>query len=140
MDSTNVTSLVKLGDTDLTVADPAEDIRGRTVRDREGEEIGDVKSLLLDEQERRVRFVEVESGGFLGLGGETRLVPVDAITDVTEDGVRVEATREHVHGSPVYDPEVVDEETYYARVYDYYGYAPYWGAGYAYPTYPYYYR
>ncbi len=138
MDSTKVTGLVKLGDTDLMVADPAEDIRGYTVMDRDGEEIGDVKSLLIDERETRVRFLEVERGGFVGLGGETRLIPVDAVTRIADETVHVDATREHVHRAPAYDPELVDEDTYFGSIYDYYGYAPYWAAGYAYPGYPYY--
>ena len=49
-------TLMRLSDTELTVADPAEDIRGRTVVDRNGEEIGDVDDLLLDDHGKRVRF------------------------------------------------------------------------------------
>ncbi len=138
MDSTNVTTLVKLGDTDLMVAAPAQDVRGRTAMDSDGEEVGNVKSLLIDEQEAKVRFLEVESGDFLGLGGKTRLIPVDAVARVDEDAVHLNATREHVHGSPAYDPELVDEKTHYRALYDYYGYVPYWAAGYAYPPYAYY--
>jgi sporulation protein YlmC with PRC-barrel domain len=138
MKSTNAASLVKLGDAKLTVADPAEDIRGRTVVDRAGEEIGEIKSLLIDEQEAKVRMLEVQSGGFLGVGGETRLVPVDAITRVTEDTVHVDQTRAHVHGSPPYDPRLAVDESYYGDIYGHYGYAPFWAAGYTYPGYPHY--
>jgi sporulation protein YlmC with PRC-barrel domain len=130
-------TLVKLGETDLTVADPAEDIRGRTVVDRDGAEIGEVQSLLIDEQEKKVRMLEVQSGGLLGLGGETRLVPVDAITRIDEDTVQIDQTREHVHASPPYDPELAVEESYYGDLYGYYGYAPFWTPGYTYPAYPY---
>ncbi len=138
MDSTKAASLVKLEDTDLTVSDPAEDVRGRTAMDRDGREIGDITSLVIDEDERKVRFLELESGGFLGLGGEKRLVPVDAVTRVEDDKVHMDATREGVHGSPAYDPDLVDKQAYFGEVYDYYGYAPYWAGGYAYPGYPYY--
>lgn len=138
MTPAKVATLIRLADSDLTVADPAEDVRGRTVLDRDANEIGDVKSLLIDEQERKVRFLEVESGGFLGVGGHTRLVPVDAITHVGDDAVHVDQAREHVHASPPYDPELAPDETYYGDVYGYYGYSPFWMGGYAYPTYPYY--
>ncbi|HWC33138.1 MAG TPA: PRC-barrel domain-containing protein, partial [Actinomycetota bacterium] len=126
MDSTNVGTLVRMADADLTVADPADDVRGRTVVDATGDEIGDVKSLLIDEDERKVRFLEVESGGFLGLGSETRLVPVDAVTRVEENAVHVDQTRESVHGSPAYDPELEQDAAYYGEVYSYYRYPPYW--------------
>jgi sporulation protein YlmC with PRC-barrel domain len=58
--------LVRLSDTELTVADPAADMRNRKVVDRDGEEIGEVDDLLIDAPEKRVRFLEVASGGFLG--------------------------------------------------------------------------
>ncbi len=138
MESTNLGSLVKLGDTDLTVADPAEDVRGRSVIDRNGEEVGTVKSLLIDEEEAKVRFLELESGGFLGLGSDTRLVPVDAVARVDDEWVHIDQTQETVHGSPGYDPDLARDVAYYDEVYGYYGYPPYWSAGYAYPPYPYY--
>ncbi len=138
MSSTKTATLVRVADAGLTLADPADDIRGRSVIDRNGDEVGDVKSLLIDEDERRVRFLEVESGGFLGLGGRTRLLPVDAISSVDESAVHVDQTSEHLRGAPAYDPDVADEPDYYGHLYGYYGYGPYWTAGYSYPPYPYY--
>ena len=138
MDPTETASLVRLGDTDLDVANAEEDVRGRTVLDRNGDEVGDVKSLLIDDRETKVRLLEVSSGGFLGLGGETRLVPVDAVIDVTEESVYIDQAREHVHDAPRYDPELTRHEGYYADVYGHYGYAPYWAPGYVYPGYPHY--
>ena len=35
-------TLVRLSDTDRVIADPTDDIRGRTVRDRDGEDLGKV--------------------------------------------------------------------------------------------------
>jgi sporulation protein YlmC with PRC-barrel domain len=75
-----IATLMRLSDTELTVADPAEDIRGRTVLDHNGEEISDVNDLLIDNHEKRVRFLAVASGGYLGLGQTKFLIPVDAIT------------------------------------------------------------
>jgi hypothetical protein len=103
-----------------------------------GEEIGDVKSLLIDESDRKVRFLEVESGGLLGFASERRLLPVDAVVRVEEGAVRVDQTHDHVHGSPAYDPQLAYDDSYYGDVYDHYGHLPYWTAGYMYPTYPYY--
>lgn len=66
-------TLVRLGDTDLVPASDTEDIRGRPVVDRDGEDIGDVDELLIDERDKRVRLIEVGSGGFLGIGETKRL-------------------------------------------------------------------
>jgi len=50
--------------------------------------------------------------------------------------VFINHTREHVAAAPPYAPGLVDDRSYHGRVYDHYGYIPYWGAGYAYPGYP----
>lgn len=134
--------LIRLSDTDLTVANPAEDIRGRRVVDKYSEDIGKIDDLLIDERESRVRFLEVASGGFLGLGETQFLIPVEAITRISGDTVFVNQTRQHVAGTPPYDPDLINEEVgdenYYGRVYRHYGYPPYWGPGYVYPPFPYY--
>lgn len=127
-------TLVRLRDTDLTVA-PDDDIRGRKVIDRDGEEIGDVDALLIDDQDERVRFLEVGSGGFLGIGEEKRLIPVDAVVRIEDDAVHVDTARETVAAGPGYDPDVVEyPPDYYGNIYGYYGYAPFWTPGYMYPT------
>ena len=117
-------TLIDLDDTDLTVANPEEDIRGRKVIDKNKNEIGDVDGLLIDEGERRVRFVQVGSGGFLGLGKKARLIPVRAITEVDEATVLVDTTRQQVFDSPAYDPALV-EAPHYVAVYNYYGFPPF---------------
>lgn len=129
--------LVRLSDTNIKFVDSAEDIRGRHVLDRDGEEIGKVNDLYVDQGEEKVRFLEIASGGFLGLGETTFLLPVDSITTVTSDEVRVDQTRAYIIGAPRYSPELVDAD-YLTGTYDYYGYKPYWGTAYSYPPYPYY--
>jgi CBS domain-containing protein/sporulation protein YlmC with PRC-barrel domain len=129
--------LVRLSDTNLTLADPAEDIRGLEAVDMAGEQLGTVDDLFIDEQERKVRFLEVSSGGFLRLGATKFLLPVDAIARIADDVVHINQSRERVAGSPQYDPTLV-EERYVSNVYSHYGYPPYWGDDYHYPPYPYY--
>lgn len=138
MTDTKRPSIVKLGDTDQTVSDPAEDIRGRKVFDKNGEEIGKVEALMIDDNENKVRFLQVSAGGFLGIGDHQFLIPVDAVTRIGEDDVHVDQTRERVSEAPKYDPAVVQETDYYASTYGHYGLTPFWGMGYAYPAYPYY--
>lgn len=138
MANTQRSNLVKLGDTDLTVGDPSEDIRGRKVLDKSGEEIGHVDGLMLDEDEAKVRFMNVAAGGFLGIGEKTFLIPIDAIAKIDEDHVHVDQTREHIVEGPEYDPALVKDQGIWEQSYGHYGYAPFWGMGYAYPAYPYY--
>lgn len=130
-------TIMKLSDTDLTLADPAEDITDRTVVDASGEEIGRVDDLMIDDVEKKVRFIRVASGGLLGVGQTKVLIPVDAITRVSADKVFVDRGRDQVAAAPAYDPDLMQEE-YLEHLYRHYGYAPYWSAGYVYPGFPYY--
>jgi len=131
-------TLQRLDDTDLELADISEDVRGRTVIDRDGEEAGTVSSLFIDRDERKVRMLEVRTGGFLGIFATTQLVPVDAVTAIDDDQVVLGATRQHVAEGPAYDPALVRQEPrYYTELYGYYGYTPFWAPGYTLPGYPY---
>ena len=128
--------LEKLSDSEQTVETPEEDVRGRKAADSDGNEIGKVDDLLIDAPERKVRFLLVAHGGFLGFGETKSFVPVDAVTRVTEDRVFIDQSRERVAEAPVYDPALTDEPDYYTSVYGFYGYPPFWGAGYVYPGFP----
>ena len=128
-------TLVRLNDTDLTIEDETEDIRGRQVIDLRGEDLGEIEDLLIDDRDQKVRFIEVASGGFLGLGATRFLIPVDAIDQISDEAVLINQTRERIATAPRYDPMLVDD-SYYEELYGYYGYSPYWSAGYTYPAYP----
>lgn len=133
----SATSLTRLSDSDQILAEPAEDIRGRHVQDRDGETLGKVADLLIDSEHGKVRFLVVEHGGVLGFGAKSSFIPIDAITRITDDVVYVGEPRNRIAGAPPYDPDLIEEPDYYRSMYDYYGYTPYWGAGYVYPGYPY---
>jgi hypothetical protein len=56
--------------------------------------MGCVEDLYAGRQEREVRFLEVGAGGFLGRIGERHfLLPVEAVTKVSEDRVIVKPDR-----------------------------------------------
>ena len=96
MARTNELGLVTLKDSDLMLAHAEDDVRGLSVVDAEGAPVGEVDDLVVDEEERRARFLVVTAGGFLGLGKAKRLVPVDTVTDV-DDVVHVERSSGEVH-------------------------------------------
>jgi len=130
-------TLIRMRDSAKTVADPSKDIRGRAVRDRAGDDIGTVEDLLIDTEQEKIRFLRVEHGGVLGFGATPSFIPVEAIKDVTDDEVRIDQSGAQVADAPRYDPELLDENEYYSNLYGYYGYPPYWTAGYTYPGRPY---
>jgi hypothetical protein len=123
-----VPHLTRLSDTDRTVASAAEDIRGRMAKDKAGRDLGTIEGLLIDDDEQKVRFMEVGSGGFLGLGESKSLIPIEAITRVTPDAIYIGHTLEHVAGAPHYDPKLVHTELeYFFDLLPYYGYPPSFG-------------
>ncbi len=125
--------LVKLSDANLTVSDPDQDIRDRKVIDEHDDEIGHVSGLFIDQNDKKIRMLQVAAGGFLGLGERHFLIPVEAVSSVTQDEVRINQTRERVVNSPAYDPnlEEVRSREFWEPYYRYYGYAPsYGGLGY----------
>lgn len=130
--------LSKLSDSGQTISSSDQDVRGRKVKDKAGNEVGRVDDLLIDDEEHKVRFLRVEHGGILGFGETKSFIPVDAITRITAGEVFINHSREHVAGAPRYDPDLVPEIGYYSSLYDHYGHAPFWTMGYTYPGYPYY--
>ncbi len=130
-------TLLRLSETGLTVSFPEEDVRGRKVLDRAGEQVGTVDDLLVDDVEHKVRFLQVACGGILGLGEQKVMIPVDAIVRITDEAVQIDQERERVAGAPHYDPTIT-RDTYLEELYGYYGYGPYWAPGYVYPAYPFY--
>jgi sporulation protein YlmC with PRC-barrel domain len=99
--------LIRLGDSDFVSANPEDDLRGKAVYDAEGQRIGSVSDLYIDRKEREVRFLEVGAGGFLGMGEKNYLVPVEAVTQVTDDRVTIEPGRtEKVDGPVPFDTKV----------------------------------
>jgi sporulation protein YlmC with PRC-barrel domain len=126
----DVATLSKLSDSDQTIANRGDDVRGRKVKDKVGHEVGRVDDLLIDDKERKIRFLRVEHGGLFGFGQTKSFIPVEAITRITDGDVFIGHSREHVAGAPVYDPDLVDDLPYYSVLY---GYIPFW-TGSSFPT------
>jgi sporulation protein YlmC with PRC-barrel domain len=121
-------TMARLGETNLILAEAEQDVRGRKVVDRHGKDIGHVTDLFIDEEERKVRMLQIKAGGFLGLGEKHFLLPSDAISDVRESEVHVNVTLEHIVASPAYDPDLIPAPTqeFCGQYYGYYGMRPYW--------------
>ncbi len=121
---------VKLSDSDFVFENPEQDIRGKDVYDVHGEQIGSVDDLYVDRQERKVRFLEVGAGGFLGMGEKHFLVAVEAVTEVGEAWVTIVSGKEKVVESPPFGTKVVPPATDNQRdTYDYYSHTDPYQAG-----------
>jgi sporulation protein YlmC with PRC-barrel domain len=130
--------LIRLSNTNLQVADPAQEVRGHRVVDKDGKDIGEVDDLIIDRVEAKVRFLEVASGDLFGFGQAKALIPVDAIARISDKAVYLNQTRQHVAAAPRYDPDLIVRDVgaqgLAGDLYRHYGFLPYWRPGYVYPS------
>jgi sporulation protein YlmC with PRC-barrel domain len=124
--------LIRLSNTNLQVAAPAQDVRGYRVADKDGREVGEVTDLILDRDERKVRSLEVAAGDLFGLGRGRTLMPLEAITRISDQVVSIDQTHRHLAAAPRYNPDLMAQEDV-GHLYHHYGLLPYWQPGYVYP-------
>lgn len=90
--------------------------RGATVVDRDGEKVGTLKELYLD-QDDRPAWAAVETGLF---GMRQSFVPLEGATAL-DDQVQVPFAKGHVKDAPNIDPETQLTEDEEDRLHDHYG-------------------
>jgi sporulation protein YlmC with PRC-barrel domain len=115
-------ALIKLRDSTLPRGATAKSLLDSDVYDRDGERIGSVKDLYVDQDGGEVRFLDIGAGGFLGLGEKHFMIPMEAVTNTSGGGVTIDESREKVEGSPDVASKGGPEDAKQQEVYDYYGY------------------
>jgi hypothetical protein len=116
--------LVRLSRSDLAFEDPLGDMRGRsvvTVDEESVESFGTVADLLLDGQERTIRFLEMDAEGPLGVGRHRILIPVRVVDWVDEHHVYVDCARELIVTAPAYNPHAARMDLYLEEVLEHFG-------------------
>jgi uncharacterized protein YrrD len=88
--------------------------------------IGSVKDVYFDDQQHTVRYLIVDTGGWLT--GRRVLIPPPAVKGVDEQQrtVHVSLTRKQVEDSPSIDEDKPVSRQHEADVFGYYGYPVYW--------------
>ncbi len=98
------TGSAPLDDAGLQLADAPDDLRDLVVVDPDAHRVGEIDGVVVDPADQRMRMLVVGSGGILGLGRVRRLVPVDAVLEVS-DRVRIATSHRTVHLMDPYEPE-----------------------------------
>jgi hypothetical protein len=114
------TSLPGLEQIQESLSELGDELRGKRVLDSHGKPIGKARALVLDEGARETGFLEVETGGLLGLGAAIRLIPVEAIAHVTRDAVQLASPQERANGPARPASALAGAERYYDDVHEYY--------------------
>lgn len=108
-----------------------ETLLGTDVKSAQGEEVGEIRQLMIDPRSGRVLYAVIGMGGFLGLGEKDILVPWSAM-DVARDGsaLVLNVSRQLLQQAPEYKSGQSTEplnaqgsggwgsETPYGRLYD----------------------
>jgi hypothetical protein len=104
------------------------DIIGYAIHASDGA-IGTIRDFLFDDVTWTVRWLVVDTGGWLT--GREILLPPSAMAQVNHVGhqFNVNLTKQQVKYSPDIDSHRPVSRQYETSVYDYYGWSPYWGAG-----------
>ncbi len=102
-----------------------EGLQGREVVDRDGEKLGHIVDLLIDQFHTQNCFLELETDGFLGLG-RTYLVAPLRWDQVTNNPIVVDAAKEELHDAPEHDPSVPFSEEYETALAGYWNLPYHW--------------
>jgi sporulation protein YlmC with PRC-barrel domain len=108
----------------------AKTLQGDRVRNRQGEDLGTIKELMIDLENGRVAYAVLSFGGLFGMGDKLFAVPWSALTlDESTHEFLLNADRATLESAPGFDkdnwPDFADN-SWGQQVYDYYGAKPYW--------------
>ena len=103
---------------------------GTDVINPKGDNLGDVKEVVIDPRSGRVAYAVVSFGGFLGMGEKLFAIPFSAFEyDVNKSKYVLDVSKERLEAAPGFDPDKwpsMAEEKWNRDVYKYYGRSPYW--------------
>lgn len=104
---------------------------GDDVLNPAGEDLGEIKELMIDVESGRVAYAVLSFGGFLGLGDKLFAIPWAALTlNADEHAFILNVDKEVLKNAPGFDkdhwPQTADyEDGWLEDVYEYYGYPMY---------------
>lgn len=102
-----------------------EGLEGREVVDRDGEKLGHVIDLMIDQFHHENSFLELETDGFLGIGRKQLLAPL-RWDQVGNDPITVNVAKEELHNAPDYDPSMPFSEEYETALAGYWNLPYHW--------------
>jgi sporulation protein YlmC with PRC-barrel domain len=107
----------------------ANTLDGNDVFNRQDEDLGDIKEIMLDMSNGRVAYAVLSYGGFLGMGDKLFAVPWGALTlDTVNKRFVLDVEKDRLDNAPGFDkdqwPDMADT-TWSKEIHDYYGVTPY---------------
>jgi len=111
----------------------ADTLEGDDVVNTKGEDLGNIKDIMIDVPSGRVAYAVLSSGGFLGLGDKLFAIPWSALTlDADRKCFVLDVDKEKLKNAPGFDkdhwPSMADP-TWANEIHSYYGQRGYWTGG-----------
>lgn len=105
-------------------------LTGDDVYNPQGEDLGEIKEIMLDMRSGRVAYAVLSFGGFLGMGEKLFAVPWGALKlDAANKRFVLNVEKERLETAPGFDkdhwPDMADQ-TWGRDIHTYYGTTPYW--------------
>ena len=106
-------------------------VEGTTVYDRQGNNIGSIKRLMIEKLSGRVAYAVMSFGGFLGMGAEEHAIPWSKLTyDTRLDGYQTDISESQLQGAPAFSRARSwdwTDRSQERKLHDYYRAPYYWG-------------
>jgi sporulation protein YlmC with PRC-barrel domain len=105
-------------------------IIGTDVVNPQGDDLGDVKEVVIDPRTGRIAYAVVSFGGFLSMGEKLFAIPFSSFKyNVTTNKYVLDVTKERLKAAPGFDADhwpSMSDEKWNRDVYKYYERPPYW--------------
>ena len=108
----------------------ADTLIGDSVVNAAGEDLGEIKAIMLDVESGRIAYAVLSFGGFLGMGNKLFAIPWSALTlDAGEKRFVLDIAKERLNNAPGFDkdhwPSMADA-IWARQLHEYYDVRPYW--------------
>ena len=105
-------------------------VEGTAVRRSNGDKVGTIERVMIDERSGRVAYAVMSFGGFLGIGDKYRALPWGVLKYNEDlDAYELNVTEAQLEGAPTpargWDTGTVDRG-WERSIHDYYRASPYW--------------
>lgn len=105
----------------------ADQINGMQVKNAAGEDLGEVKQILIAADQGRIAYVILASGGILGVGEDQYIVPFSSLRqDASGKHFTLNMDTQKLKDGPKYTETKLADPKFGQEVHSYYGVSPYW--------------
>jgi sporulation protein YlmC with PRC-barrel domain len=108
----------------------ADTLMGEDVRNGAGDNLGDIKEIMLDMRSGRIAYAVLSFGGVFGIGSKLFAVPWNALRlDTEEKCFRLDVDSDTLKNAPGFDKDAwpsMADQSWGRQIHSYYKTTPYW--------------